>query len=252
MAAPLRIRTIVRHALGVVAAHVAAAADLLWPPVCPSCGDRAADPASVFCERCWSALRPLRPGRESDLHPGAPRVIAPFSAEGLLVRMLTTSKYAGMRPVGRRLCRLAAERVAPALPARATLVPVPLTRSKRRERGFNQTEDYADALAAVSGLPVRKDWIRRIRGGRALAGRARKDRARAVRGAFRAASGFPGAAAGALLLVDDLATTGSTGAACAEALEAAGNRPVALVAIARAFAASGDAPVRGFSLAAHL
>jgi predicted amidophosphoribosyltransferase len=235
-----------------LAAHAAAVADLLWPPVCPSCEEWAQDPASLFCDRCWSSLPPLRPGREGEMHPGAPPVLAPFSVDSLLIRMLTASKYSGHRPVGRRLCRSAAERIAARLPPGATLVPVPLTRSKRRERGFNQTEDYAAALAAVSGLPVRAGWLARRRGGGAQAGRVRAERDRAVRGAFRAGADFPGAAAGPLLLVDDVATTGSTAAACAEALAVAGNRPLALVVIGRAFAVSGDVPAGGVPLTAHL
>jgi predicted amidophosphoribosyltransferase len=235
-----------------LAAHAAALADLLWPPACPACDARAEDPGSLFCDRCWSSLRPLRPGREGEMHPGAPPVLAPFSVDALLIRMLTASKYSGLRPVGRRLCRIAAERIAPALPEGAALVPVPLTRSRRRERGFNQTEDYAAALAEVTGLPVRLDWLVRKRGGKALAGRARRERDRAVRGAFRVTPRFPGSAAGSILLVDDVATTGSTGAACAEALAAAGSRPVATVVIGRAFAAAEDSPAGGIPLTAHL
>jgi predicted amidophosphoribosyltransferase len=172
--------------------------------------------------------------------------------DALLIRMLAASKYAGLREVGKRLCRTAAERIAGAVPDGAALVPVPLTRSRRRERGFNQTEDYAAALAAVSSRPVRAGWLVRRRGGKALAGRSRAERDVAVRGAFRASRAFPGAAAGPVVLVDDVATTGSTAAACAEALAAAGNRPVGLVVIGRAFAVSADAAADGVPLAARL
>ena len=252
---PSRLRkrhTVVAALRRTVSAHAAAVADLLWPPVCPSCGSRAEDPPTLFCDACWERLRPLRPGRDAELHPGAPPVLAPFSVDALLIRMLSASKYAGLREVGKRLCRTAAARIAPAVPPDAVLIPVSLTPSKRRQRGFNQTEDYAAALAAVTPGTVRTGWLVRRRGGRALAGRSRSERDRAVRGAFGCASSFPGAEAGPLFLVDDVATTGSTAAACAEALAAAGNGAVGLIAIGRAFAVSADAAAAGVPLAAKL
>lgn len=224
--------------------HASAALCLLWPPVCPHCESRAQRPAVHFCDACWAALRPLRPGRPGDLLPGTPTVHAAFSVDARFVRILTTSKYGRYRKVGLHLCALSAGRLAGGLPS-ATLVPVPLTRTKRRERGFNQTEDFARELHLATGLPVQTGWLRRCRGGPALAGMARAERAVAVRGAFRPSKAFPGADAGPLLLVEDVVTTGSTTRSCADALEVAGNRPVGVVAMARAFAPADDAARRG-------
>jgi predicted amidophosphoribosyltransferase len=142
--------------------------------------------------------------------------------------------------VGRRLALEAATALAGRLPHGA-LVPVPLRADKRRERGFNQTEDFARALAARAPRPVEASWLARRRGGPALAGLPREARARAVRGAFAVTSSFPGSEGGPLILVDDVVTTGSTAAACAATLLEGGAPCVHVAAMGRAFA-SADRP----------
>jgi predicted amidophosphoribosyltransferase len=177
-------------------------------------------------------------------------VVAAFSVDALFLRMLGASKYSRFRAVGGRLAREAALCVAPAIVA-GTLVPVPITPAKRRERGFNQTEDFAAAVSALTGLPVRP-WLVRRRGGRALAGRERSQREAVVRGAFAAATCFPGEGAGPAILVDDVVTTGSTAAACADALRAAGGAPVAVASMGRAFAPLEDLPAPSGSVLERL
>jgi predicted amidophosphoribosyltransferase len=191
----------------------------------------------------------VRPGRD-DLVAGTPRVIAAFSVDAHFLRILGASKYSGFRAVGGRLAREAAARIAPRL-VPGVLVPVPITRSRRRERGFNQTEDLAAAIAAAAGLSVEK-WLVRTRGGRALAGRERSTREAIVRGAFAVARSFPGEGGGPLILVDDVVTTGSTAAACAAALLARGGVPVAVASMGRAFAPLEDQPLAGDSVLERL
>jgi len=238
------VRTIprIRRALR---AHACAALDLLWPPRCPRCQARAEDAREQFCAPCWNALRPLRAGEAAwQLAPDGSDVLpasGAFAVDALFLAMLAASKYRGFRPVGRRLAAEAVRRL-PAIRPEGTLVPVPLRPDKRRARGFNQTEDFARALAAVTGWAVRTDWLERRRGGPALAGLDRTRRAAAVRGAFRATPAFPGESAGPLILADDVVTTGSTAQACAAALRAGGAGPIAVVVMGRAFPSGADAP----------
>jgi predicted amidophosphoribosyltransferase len=157
----------------------------------------------------------------------------------LFIEMLAFSKYRRYRRVGLRLAREAAALVSP-LPG-AVLVPVPLTKTRHRERGFNQAADFARVLGDRTGLRVEERWLRRVRGGTPLAGRPREERAAAIRGAFEAGAAFPGADAPPLFVVDDVVTTGSTRRACQRALEAAGGRVVACVAMGRAFDSRRDA-----------
>jgi ComF family protein len=111
------------------------------------------------------------------------------------------------------------------------VVPVPMHPSKLRRRGYNQAELLARAFSARSGIPLRPGLLRKTVERRSQSTLARHERAANVQGAFAAA---PGVMDQALLLIDDVATTGQTLRACAEALRQAGAGRVATLAVARA------------------
>jgi predicted amidophosphoribosyltransferase len=121
------------------------------------------------------------------------------------------------------------------------VVPVPLHWWRRRRRGFNQ----AALLAGQLGLPV-CHALRRRRRTRPQAGLRAGERRTNVAGAFtlarcyrwprvRAAAGLaPRPLLGLVaVLVDDVSTTGATGAACARVLREAGVREVRVLTAAR-------------------
>jgi ComF family protein len=111
------------------------------------------------------------------------------------------------------------------------VVPVPMHRAKLRRRGYNQAELLARAFAAGSHLPFQPKLLRKTVERRSQSTLAREERAANVRGAFLAP---PAADGRAVLLIDDIATTGQTLRACAAALRAAGARRVATLTVARA------------------
>jgi predicted amidophosphoribosyltransferase len=89
-------------------------------------------------------------------------------------------------------------------------------------------------MSSSLGWPVRPLLVRRD-GGKALARLGRRDRTKAVRGAFEV---DPGELAGRgdtspALLVDDVVTTGATAVACSEAMAAAGIRCLGVVSFGR-------------------
>lgn len=111
------------------------------------------------------------------------------------------------------------------------LVPVPLHPARLRERGFNQSALIAGSLSERLGTPV-LDALERIHPTRSQVGLGRAARRRNVHSAFVARGGVRiGAVVG---LVDDVATSGATLAAAAEALGAAGAARILAVTFALA------------------
>ncbi|MBL8067605.1 MAG: ComF family protein [Armatimonadetes bacterium] len=106
------------------------------------------------------------------------------------------------------------------------VVPVPIARARRAERGFNQAELLAE------GFPkhiVHRDYLKRIRYTKPQVGLSAPDRLINLRGAFVAPHPLDGAK---VLLVDDVTTTGGTAIACTQALLDAGASEVRLLAFA--------------------
>ena len=117
---------------------------------------------------------------------------------------------------------------------RGCLVPVPMPAWRRRERGFNQAEALAQALAPHWGLPVVAALTRtrmpvsqtRLTPGERLVNVTR---------AFTVASdGAPAVQGAHCVLVDDVVTTAATLVACAAALVDGGARIVSCVTFGRA------------------
>lgn len=109
------------------------------------------------------------------------------------------------------------------------VVPVPLHPHRLVVRGFNQSELLAGEVASGLGLPLDVRVLRRIRDTPAQVGLPKAGRRANVQAAFEAVP----SAAKRVLLVDDVVSTGSTAAACAKSLRAAGAHQVAVLTLAR-------------------
>lgn len=110
------------------------------------------------------------------------------------------------------------------------IVPVPMHWRKERKRGYNQAELLAVALSRRTGIRCDMTLLAR-RTERATQSRLpKRERAANVRGAFAASPVNDKA----ILIVDDICTTGETLRACADALLAAGAARVCAIAVAKA------------------
>jgi ComF family protein len=101
----------------------------------------------------------------------------------------------------------------------ATIVPVPLHPIRYAERGYNQAEAVAVGVGRALGLPVSGNALIRRHLAASQVGRTREDRLEHVREAFAInPERRPG---GAVILVDDVVTTGATMLAAVDALRRA-------------------------------
>jgi len=189
----------------------------LEEPLCRRCGVEVAS-ARGDCG-CRTRLRSLT------------RLRSAVAYEGPIEAAVHRFKYEGWRRLAAPLAQLMAERLAVEGVAARSVVAVPLHPLRQRIRGYNQSELLAGELRKVLALRSPPGVLVRTRATPPQVGHDRKRRFENVAGAF-AWSG-PALSGEALLLIDDVATTGATLDACACALKAAGSGPVTGVSVAR-------------------
>ncbi len=224
--------------------------DMVLPPRCPGCGAvTRAD--HQFCAGCWASLQFLAPPwcaacqapfayeREGGAlcapcmaHPPRHSGILAAVAYGDVARSLVLRLKYGKRTA---LATTAAAHMLRLMPADADLlVPVPLHRWRLWARGFNQAALMAAALAGLTGVAHDPLVLRRTRRTRPLEGLGAAARARTVAGVFAVHAPHARRLAGkAIILVDDVHTSGATSRACTAALLSAGARKVTILCWAR-------------------
>ena len=202
--------------------------DLVFPPRCPGCRARGV----VLCRRCAERCRHLRaPATGLPRPPGNALLrcsLALYQYDAPLREAIHALKYRRRRALARPLGALLVAALPPDVRACDAVVAVPLFVTRLRERGFNQAELLAEAVTAEVGCRLVRG-LERTRATEHQVGMDRHAREANVRGAF-AWRGSPPPAA--VLLVDDVLTTGATMRECARALRAAGASEVYGVALA--------------------
>jgi len=236
---------------------------LLLPAECLLCRALLSFPASrrLVCDVCRHRWRPVRrPWCERcgqpEPHFGACRLCADWPAALRVARSAVwldagaraavhALKYGGLPRIADDLAAVTHRLVLPRREA-AWLVPIPLGPARERERGYNQSERLARALGRWWRRPV-VPLLVRTRETITQTALTPEARLANVAGAFEVRSGESGVRSGrlpansafrtpnsALVLVDDVFTTGATLAEAARALEQAGARTVLAVTFGRA------------------
>jgi len=216
-------------------------------PICEECLGSFAALGGAGCEKCGQPLATWSLG-------GAPQAAPPdillcpecqlrayaFDRarsyalyKGPLVGAIMLLKFERIEPLGRWFAHRLGEVARRQEIAADIVVPVPLHRQRKRERGYNQAELVARPLAQKLGLPYRAVLLTRTRPRPDKHILSFEERWESVRGAFATR---PGSKVDNLrvLLVDDVMTTGATLDACAKALRGAGAKSVIGLTVARA------------------
>ena len=227
--------------------------DLLLPPTCLACSAIVAGDGGI-CGACWSRLTLLGnpccarcgfpfetdpgPGalcgacmRQPPLYERARAVMAYDEASRDIILAFKHRDRTQAAPVlGRWMARAGAELLAGA----DLLVPVPLHWTRLFTRRFNQAALLAQAIGRTAGIETVPDLLVRRRRTPSQGRRSRSGRAENVRGAFVPHRRRGAQARGrAVVLIDDVLTTGATASACTRALRRAGATRVDVLTLAR-------------------
>lgn len=194
-------------------------ADALFPEQCVGCGKE----GDMFCEACRIGL-PAQPERRALKNGLVVYALFPY-ADPRIRRMLGAFKFHGrtrLQSVLQKLIAAGLQKSAGMLPSVPVfLVPIPLSRRRERERGFNQAEEIAKLLLpfCVSGSSIQTS-LKRNRATKQQSMLPHEERAANVASAFQAMS--TGDRSAQFLLVDDVVTSGETLSAAYIAMKAQG------------------------------
>jgi ComF family protein len=176
----------------------------------------------VLCDDCLTVARPWAQGRAVLQYRDRGRDLVLMFKHGDRTD-LARAFGSWMAPVAR-----------PLIGPKTVIVPIPLHWTRLLRRRYNQAALLAHRLGQVSGCTVLPDALIRRRRTRVLDGKSRDDRFATLDGALAAHPGRTAAIRGrAVLLVDDVMTSGATLAAGTLALLAAGAAQVDVLALAR-------------------
>ena len=221
-----------------------------YPPRCVLCGSPGFDDMDI-CIHCYLDLPwltsacaqcalPMATPRDDQLKCGQCLQAPPefdhstslFRYQGDAVRLIHQLKFhaklANSRLLGKLLATAITQRDS-GLPD--CIVPVPLSKRRLRQRGFNQSAELARAVSKNCPIPLNLHAIARGRDTRAQTGLHRQQRLKNIRGAFVQLGAVD---AGHVAILDDVVTTGSTVNELARVLKRAGVERVDVWSIARA------------------
>ena len=222
--------------------------DLVYPPRCVNCqvtGEWLCDNcfnkipfiADPICQRCGT---PIENGNRAGCgqcannplaHIDGIRSVAYFE-DNPIRPAIHFLKYRNHKAIAARLGQILAAAYHRYNLQADIIVPVPLHASRLRERGYNQCELLTREAGACLNLPVDTGTLQRTRHTKSQMKLGAAERRQNVVGAFTCAN--RPLAGQAVLIIDDVCTTGSTLDACAAALKQAGVTSVWGITLAKA------------------
>jgi len=215
--------------------------DLVFPRICEACEKPLQGQESLLCTRCRIEIPRLASdsiGYEATIKRFAsyPEVISlnsflVFSQKSAVQRLIYGLKYHNKKELGPLLGRMFAQENTP---VHADLIlPVPLHPKREKERGYNQSKMFAEGLAEIWDIPLEDKLLVRTRHTRSQTGKSKQERVENVSGIFEVADPEK-IKDKAVILTDDVITTGATLESCIVTLVAAGCQRIHIITIAAA------------------
>lgn len=216
---------------------------LLLPRLCYGCGNHLMRNEKLICTECYILI----PRTNYHLKPDNPvsqlfwgrclidraAAFSFYTRDSRIRKLIHQLKYKGIREVGSELGRIYARTLQSSgfLEEIDLIIPVPLHPSKKRQRGFNQSDVISQGISDVAGIPMDTKLLVRKSVTKTQTRKSRYDRWTNVQDIFRVTdqSRIKNMH---ILLVDDVITTGSTLEACANELLKAENVKISIVALA--------------------
>lgn len=215
--------------------------DILLPRYCAVCGDILSHSEQDLCLNCLYQLPRIEPAQMQEIEKlfwgtlPVERVASYmyYRKGSPYNNLLHKIKYKDHPEIATHMATAAAHELQESgfFDGIDAIVPLPLSKKKERQRGYNQSDYIAKGLSKISGIPVLKRCVARTKANETQTHKSRDERWQNVSGIFSVTK--PEALKGKhILLVDDVLTTGATIASCAKSITALPGTRVSLFTLA--------------------
>ena len=217
--------------------------DLISPRLCVVCGNRLAVTEETLCSKCYMHLP--RTNFDHDLYENVmaklfwgqiklEKATALFYYEphAETAQILYEMKYKNHPEIGVVMGRMMAKELVRSrlFEGIDAIVPVPLTKKRERQRGYNQSLELAKGVNEVTGLPIYNKVVKRTKFMGSQTQRGRWERNENVEHVFELVDG-DSLIGKHVLLIDDVVTTGATIIACAQEMQKASDVKISVLAL---------------------
>lgn len=205
--------------------------DLILPRHCTVCGDVLAKEENHICLNCLVDMPLLPVERQIELEQMFRGIVRVERASSYMYyrkgspynNLLHQIKYNNRPQIATHLAMDAAKKIKSSgfFNNIDFIVPLPLSASKKRRRGYNQCDYIAQGISKITGIPIAPSCVERTKANETQTHKNREERWKNVQGIFKVTS--PDTVRNRhILLVDDVLTTGATIASCAKSITDAG------------------------------
>lgn len=200
--------------------------DIILPRLCPVCRKRLTINEEGVCFTCLRHMKRTRheespyDNRLARMLWGKMKVwkaaaIFIYVPKGYTSRTIYDMKYHGRKSLCTTMGKIAAAQIEATgfFDGIDMIVPIPLAKKRKRQRGYNQSELFAGGISLITGIPVRTEAVERISFNTSQTKLTHYERAKNVEKAFKVKKTelIDGKH---ILLVDDVFTTGATIISC--------------------------------------
>ena len=218
--------------------------DLLFPRCCEACEKSLVGSERIICTECRVTLTRMHSDSALKLSLQSKfmgykevkgiEAFLIFTKKGKVQTLLHALKYKAKPEVGVLLGKMMAQEMpSDTFPKADLLISVPLHKKRLKERGYNQSDAFAEGLSDIMSIPWSGSLLTRIRYTKSQTGKTKMERRDNVKGIFEV-SDTQRIQGKSVILVDDVLTTGATLESCIETLIDSGCGDIYIMTIAAA------------------
>lgn len=199
--------------------------NFLFPQKCVGCGIK----NEILCNECLTKI---------DYPDGAPRQYIFAAAayhDAYVKKTIWLLKYRGVKLLAKPMAELITRRIFKnnVRYKNYIIIPIPLSKKRLRERGFNQSELIAKHIAAKMSIMIKTDVLyKKIHTESQVSIKDRAKRLNNIKGSF-AVKNREAVKNKNIILIDDVCTTGATISEARKVLREAGAKKIIGAVVAR-------------------